>query len=124
MQKTMIYLSLSIFISLAVVANASETHTDQRLADLYKQIRCQVCQGESIDESQSKLASDMRLLIKHQVDLGKSDEQIKTFLVSRYGSSVLMETPVNIYTIWLWILPLLFMAIGGWLIVNHTKKKK
>jgi cytochrome c-type biogenesis protein CcmH len=80
---------------------------------LFRDVRCLVCQSESIDESEAPLAHDLRQLIRQQVADGRSDAQIKGFLVSRYGQFVLLTPAFSWGNAVLWIGPLLVVALGG-----------
>ena len=86
---------------------------EARAKALQKQLRCLVCQGQSIDESNAPLATDLRRLIREQMQSGMSDDQIKEFLVARYGVFVLMEPPVRTDTYFLWFGPALLVILGG-----------
>jgi cytochrome c-type biogenesis protein CcmH len=85
---------------------------EARAKALQTQLRCLVCQGQSIDESNAPLAADLRRLIRQQIQSGKSDDDIKSFLVARYGAFVLMKPPVRQDTFFLWFGPAL-LVLGG-----------
>jgi cytochrome c-type biogenesis protein CcmH len=85
---------------------------EARAKALQTQLRCLVCQGQSIDESNAPLAADLRRLIRQQIQSGKSDDDIKSFLVARYGAFVLMKPPVRQDTVFLWFGPAL-LVLGG-----------
>lgn len=86
---------------------------EARAKALQRELRCVVCQGQSIDESNAPLAADMRRLIREQIQEGKSDEDIKGFFVTRYGTFVLMNPPVGSDTLLLWFGPVLLLLLGG-----------
>jgi len=86
---------------------------EARAKSLQKELRCLVCQGQSIDESNAPLAADLRRLIRQQIQGGQSDDDIKSFLVARYGAFVLMKPPVREDTFILWFGPALLVLIGG-----------
>lgn len=86
---------------------------EARAKALQRELRCLVCQGQSIDESNSALAADLRRLIRQQIQQGQSDEDIKNFLVARYGVFVLMKPPVRQDTFFLWFGPGLLVLVGG-----------
>jgi cytochrome c-type biogenesis protein CcmH len=86
---------------------------EARAKSLQRELRCLVCQGQSIDESNSALAADLRRLIRQQIQAGQSDEDIKNFLVARYGAFVLMKPPVRQDTFFLWFGPGLLVLAGG-----------
>ena len=85
---------------------------EARARNLQRQLRCLVCQGESIDESGAPLAADLRQLVRQQMAEGKSDSQIEAYLVARYGNFILMKPPLEPDTYILWLAPFLVL-IGG-----------
>jgi cytochrome c-type biogenesis protein CcmH len=86
---------------------------EARARNLSAQLRCMVCQNESIDESEASLARDIRLLVREKITAGDSDEAIRTFLVKRYGDFILLRPPLKIETLALWGAPLLLLFAGG-----------
>lgn len=80
-----------------------------------RELRCLVCQNESIDDSDADLAHDLRLLVRQRILAGDSDEQVKQYLVARYGTYVLLKPPFNPQTVLLWLGPfaLLLCAVGA-----------
>ncbi len=86
---------------------------EARAKALQKELRCLVCQGQSIDESNAALATDLKRLIRQQIESGKSDDDIKGFLVARYGAFVLMKPPVRQDTFFLWFGPALLVLVGA-----------
>ena len=92
----------------------SDPAMESRARNLQRQLRCLVCQGESIDESNADLANDLRRLVREQMAAGRSDQQIRDFLVARYGDFILMQPPVQPNTWLLWVGPLaVLLAAGG-----------
>ncbi len=91
----------------------SDPATEARARNLQRQLRCLVCQGESIDESGSPFAGDVRHLVRAQIAAGKSDRQIEDFLVARYGDFILMKPPLDPNTWLLWLAPFAVLAAGG-----------
>ena len=89
-----------------------------------KNIRCLVCQNQSIDESNSPLAKDLRTVIREKLLEGKNDDEIYSFLTDRYGDFILLKPPFKLSTIALWFLPFLFLLIGLFIIFYHNKKSK
>jgi cytochrome c-type biogenesis protein CcmH len=76
-----------------------------RARDLSRELRCMVCQNQSIDDSEAPLARDLRLLVRDRLTKGDSDQQVLDFLVSRYGEFVLLKPPLEWHTFLLWGLP-------------------
>ena len=94
----------------------------QRFMTLSKEFRCLVCQNQTLADSDATLAQDLRREIYQQVQAGKSDEEIKTYLTERYGDFVLFTPPMRSSTIVLWFLPLILVVIGGVIIFRLVKK--
>ena len=94
---------------------------ETRAREISKNIRCLVCQNQSIDDSNSDLAKDLRSIIRGKILSGSSNKEIYKFLVVRYGDFVLMKPPINKETFILWISPILFSLIGIFLIYYSLK---
>ena len=82
-----------------------------RARNISKNIRCMVCQNQSIDESNAPLAKDLRILIRNKIKDGKKDEEIYKFLTDRYGDFILLKPPFKLNTLALWLLPFIFFLI-------------
>ena len=109
-------LLLSFFIGNSLSVEPDEIMDDinqeVRARNISKEIRCLVCQNQSIDDSNSPLAKDLRLLIRSKIKEGKKDKEIYKFLTDRYGDFILLKPPLKLNTFILWFLPILFIAIG------------
>jgi len=104
----------------------SDPAMETRARNLQRQLRCLVCQGESVDESGSPFAADVRHLVRQQIADGKSDQQIENFLVVRYGDFILMKPPVQPDTWLLWLAPFLVLGAGGavaWMTVKKAASR-
>tara|TARA_B100000408_G_scaffold9113_1_gene6620 strand:+ start:36 stop:443 length:408 start_codon:yes stop_codon:yes gene_type:complete len=95
-----------------------------RARNISKNIRCMVCQNQSIDESNAPLAKDLRILIRNKIKDGKKDEEIYKFLTNRYGDFILLKPPFKLNTLALWLLPFIFVLIGIFIVFSHNKKSK
>jgi cytochrome c-type biogenesis protein CcmH len=95
-----------------------------RARNISKNIRCLVCQNQSIDDSSAPLAKDLRALIRIKVQENDSDEEIYKFLTDRYGDFILLKPPFKINTFLLWSLPFIFLIIGIFILFVHNKKSK
>ena len=95
-----------------------------RARGISKNIRCLVCQNQSIDDSSAPLAKDLRALIRIKVQENDTDEEIYKFLTDRYGDFILLKPPFKISTFLLWSLPFLFVIIGIFILFVHNKKSK
>ncbi len=113
---------LTLFFSLLCINAAFAVAGSEKLADpklearavtLQKELRCVVCQGQSLDESNAPLAADLRHLIRVRIKDGDSDEQVEQYLVARYGDFILMKPPLEPLTYALWFGPLGILLMGG-----------
>ena len=95
-----------------------------RARNITKNIRCLVCQNQSIDDSSAPLAKDLRILIRAKVQEKNTDEEIYKFLTDRYGDFILLKPPFKISTFLLWSLPFVFFIIGIFILFLHNKKSK
>jgi len=93
-----------------------------RARNISKNIRCMVCQNQSIDESNSPLAKDLRILIRDKIKEGNKDEEIYKFLTDRYGDFILLKPPLNSKNLILWLLPFIFLFLGIYVVFYHNKK--
>src|ERR1700686_4100319 len=91
----------------------SDPVKESRARDLSRELRCMVCQNQSIDDSEAPLARDLRLLVRERIAAGDSDAQVIDFLVARYGEFVLLKPRLEPHTLLLWLLPPLALAGGG-----------
>jgi cytochrome c-type biogenesis protein CcmH len=100
----------------------SDPAKELRARNLSRELRCMVCQNQSIDDSEAPLARDLRLLVRERIAAGDSDQQVLDFLVARYGEFVLLKPPLEPSTWLLWLLSPLVLAGGGlalWLQVRR-----
>lgn len=86
---------------------------EARAAKLDEQLRCVVCQSQSIAESNAPLAKDLRILVRERISMGESDREVIAYIVERYGDYVLLKPPVQGNTIFLWAFPALALAAAG-----------
>ena len=95
-----------------------------RARNISKNIRCLVCQNQSIDESDAPLAKDLRILIRNKIKEGNNNKEIYKFLTDRYGDFILLKPPFKLGTLALWLLPFIFFIVGIFIIFWHNKKYK
>ena len=115
--KQIFLVAICVFSLSGAIANeaaplADDPVTEQRLISISEEMRCLVCQNESLAGSRSDLANDLRREIRTLIKEGKSDDQIRTFMVERYGDFVLYRPPVKPVTWLLWIGPFVILLIG------------
>jgi cytochrome c-type biogenesis protein CcmH len=101
----------------------SDPARESRARDLSRELRCMVCQNQSIDDSEAPLARDLRLLVRERIAAGDSDAQVIDFLVARYGEFVLLKPRLNPHTWLLWLLPPLALVGGGLALWIHSWRR-
>ena len=100
---------------------------EDRARDLMEELRCLVCQNQSVEESDADMARDIRMIVRERVAAGDSDAQVRAFMTERYGDWVLMKPPFKTETVLLWIGPFLLVLAGGigvWLFVRRQARDK
>tara|TARA_Y100001978_G_scaffold135496_1_gene121110 strand:+ start:22 stop:423 length:402 start_codon:yes stop_codon:yes gene_type:complete len=102
----------------------NEIDVNNKIREISQNVRCLVCQNQSIDESNSELAKDLKILIKEKLIAGDSDEEIYGFLKERYGDYILLKPPLNLNTVILWFLPFIVLMFGSIMIFKIIKSNK
>lgn len=97
---------------------------EARARELSRELRCMVCQNQSIDESEAPLARDLRLLVRERLTKGDTDQQVLDFLVVRYGAFVLLKPPLESRTIILWALPPVALLAGAVGLVFAMRRRR
>jgi cytochrome c-type biogenesis protein CcmH len=97
---------------------------ESRARELSAQLRCLVCQNESIDESHADLARDLRVLIREKIATGASNDDIRTFLVARYGNFILLQPPFKTSTLLLWLCTPLLLLAGGFAVYRASLRPR
>ena len=125
------YRILAIWISLAVCAVMfamqpalavqpneilKDSQLEERARKLSAELRCLVCQNQSIDDSNAPLARDLRLLVRERLEAGDSDDAVMDFIVNRYGEFVLLRPRFGVHTLLLWLTPFLVLVMGVFMI--------
>src|SRR5262250_2990576 len=123
---------VGVFISLAMPATGLAVQPDEmlkdpvlesRARDLSRELRCMVCQNQSIDDSEAPLARDLRLLVRERIASGDSDRQVIDFLVARYGEFVLLRPRFERQTLLLWLLTPLVLVGGGLALWRQARRR-
>ena len=118
---------LKIFIIIFLFISFSQSKADEKNEELkskiLKNIRCLICQGQSIYDSESDFASSIKLIVNRKINEGLQEEQIYEFLRGKYGDWVIYEPELNKNTYILWLLPLLLFLLGGTIIYKKISKK-
>lgn len=111
-----------LLLALAIVwgvtlAQANQPKSlDQRTQEVASQLQCPVCNGESVQDSPSALASDMRSLIRHKLAQGESEQQVIQYFEARYGDTILESPPAQGFTLMIWLPPVLMLALGAYVV--------
>jgi cytochrome c-type biogenesis protein CcmH len=128
-----ILLALACWGTLAAAQPALAVQPDEVLSDanleararaLSRELRCMVCQNQSIDDSDAPLAKDLRVLVRERITKGDSDEQVMDFLVSRYGEFVLLKPTFEWHTAILWLTPLIVLLAGVIAILTAVRRRR
>jgi len=127
-------LFLALMLGLAVVAAPAraigpqealpDAAQEARARDLFRQLRCLVCQNQSIDDSDADLARDLRVIVRERIHAGESDAQVIAFLTQRYGDFVLLKPPFKASTLALWATPFALLLIGGVFLVWRGRQRR
>ena len=96
---------------------------ENRAINLFKEVRCLVCQGQTIHESNAEMAEDLKEVIREKIDQGQTDGEIKSFLLEKYGNWIIMTPPFNRLTYLLWFVPLIILLFGIYFILSKKSHK-
>ena len=99
----------------------SNPELEARARALFSELRCLVCQNQSIDDSGSLLAKDLRSLVRKRLQEGESDKAIREYIVQRYGEFILLKPQVNTKNFLLWSTPLILLITGLWIFINRIR---
>jgi cytochrome c-type biogenesis protein CcmH len=102
--------ALAVGVDEQVLADPAQ---EAQARTIMKDLRCLVCQNQSIEESDADMAADLRRVVRERVLAGDTGDQVHTFMVTRYGDWILMRPPVNERTWFLWLMPLILLLLGG-----------
>ena len=125
MKQVLAILALLLSLPFVTAAQAiDEPELDERVRVLSQQLRCLVCQNETLADSQAMLATDLKRQIREQMKAGKSDKEILAFLTERYGDFVLYRPPVKRTTYLLWFGPFILLAGGFYVLFRYIKSRR
>lgn len=126
-----IFVSLLLLCAITPFASAKDAQltgddavVEQRLTNLSKELRCLVCQNETLADSQADLAGDLRREIREQIKAGKSDKEIIEFLTARYGQFILYRPQVTPTTYLLWFGPFVLLIGGLWVLFTYIRQRR
>ncbi|HKP25562.1 MAG TPA: cytochrome c-type biogenesis protein [Dongiaceae bacterium] len=109
--------------ALAQEAQLADPALEQRARDLSREIRCVVCQSQSVADSDADIAQELRVMIREQIAAGKSDQEIRDYLVARYGDFVLFNPPFKGSTYVLWIGPFAILLLAGFGVAMFFRRR-
>ncbi|MDG1438949.1 MAG: cytochrome c-type biogenesis protein CcmH [Emcibacteraceae bacterium] len=117
-------LSISVY-AVGVDEKRLDNPADEaRAQEVMKQLRCLVCQNQSIVDSDAGLARDLRVIVRERIILGESDDEVLRFMTDRYGDWVLLKPPFDGATIVLWLSPILLLLIGFLFVYRNQRSRK
>lgn len=129
----MTWLRTLAFTLAAALCMAAASDPAERLSDpaqeararaLFKEVRCLVCQNESIDASDAELAADLRAIVRQEVASGASDDQVRSFLTDRYGEYVLLKPQFSLANAVLWLAPFVILVLGALMLVGRLRRPR
>jgi cytochrome c-type biogenesis protein CcmH len=106
------------------VFSQENSDLDKRVMTLANELRCMVCQNQTLADSNAELAVDMRNRIREELQAGKSEQEVVDLLVSRYGDFVLYRPPLKATTVLLWTGPFLLLVLGAWILVRRVRRER
>lgn len=124
---------LGLALAIAMASGALAVTPDEKLSDpalearartLSAELRCMVCQNQSIDDSDAPLAHDLRVLLRERIAAGDSDEEVMDFLVARYGEFILLTPRLSAQTALLWSAPVVLLVLGGVAAFGVMRRRK
>jgi cytochrome c-type biogenesis protein CcmH len=119
---------LGAVLCIAAAADPAERLPDPaeeaRARAIFQEVRCLVCQNESIDDSQAELAADLRKLVRDEIKAGRSDQQVRAYLVSRYGEFVLLKPAFSLGNAALWGAPFAVVGLGVLLLLGNLRRRR
>jgi cytochrome c-type biogenesis protein CcmH len=119
----MIRLFLILALALPVFA-AEDALLEKRVAALAHELRCLVCQNQTLADSNAPLAVDLRNQIREQLKAGRTERDVLDFMVARYGDFVLYRPPFKASTVALWLGPFVLLAIGAWILYRRLARRR
>jgi cytochrome c-type biogenesis protein CcmH len=125
MRASLAVLALALGVAgAAAAAQVEESALDKRAARLEQELRCLVCQNQTIADSNAGLAQDLRREIRQQLEKGASDQDVKDYMVARYGDFVLYRPPLRARTVLLWTGPFLLLLVGAFVAWRRVTRRR
>ncbi len=128
MRRLLLTLCIALLPSLAMAVQPDEILPDakqeSRAREISAELRCLVCQNQSIDDSDAGLARDLRLLVRERIKAGDSNDQVREFLVQRYGDFILLKPPFKTETLLLWFTPAAVLVVGAFALFAFARRRR
>jgi cytochrome c-type biogenesis protein CcmH len=122
-----VLLVIAALLTMAAASDPAERLPDPaqeaRARHIFQEVRCLVCQNESIDDSEADLARDLRVIVRQQVAAGHTDDEVRGFLVDRYGEFVLLKPPFSAGNLALWMGPFVVLLLGALLMAALLRRR-
>jgi len=120
----MILKKIILLIYILLITSLFAENNKFEALEIYKNLRCLICQGQSIADSNSDFAATIKLVVNDQINEGKTEDEIYSFLISKYGEWIVYQPTFNKNNFLLWVLPYLALTLGGFIIFFIVKKNK
>ena len=117
-------LKIIIIIYIFLFSSSYTEENNLKLIEIYKNLRCLICQGQSIADSNSDFASTIKFVVQDQIEEGKSEEEIYDFLISKYGEWIVYQPTFTKNNFLLWAIPYLLLVFGGFVVYFLLRKNK
>ena len=117
-------IKITIFFIIVNFNIVSAADSSVELNKVLKNLRCLICQGQSVADSNSEFAQTIKLVVRDQINNGKSEKEIYNFLIEKYGEWIVYNPPINKTNFLLWSLPYIIFLIGGFIIFSFFRKSK
>ncbi len=118
--KIIKFLLIVVFFSITLQNYLFGKENKLTVEKISKNLRCLICQGQSVYDSQSDFANSVKIIIKKKIEQGKSENEIYEFFTNKYGEWIVYDPKLNIQTVILWIFPLILFIFGGLLIIRKV----
>ena len=120
----MILKKIILLIYILLITSLFAENNKFEALEIYKNLRCLICQGQSIADSNSDFAATIKLVVNDQINEGKTEDEIYSFLISKYGEWIVYQPTFNKNNFLLWVLPYLALTLGGFIIFFIVRKNK
>lgn len=114
-------LAAIVIMVVGLLPKGAVADPEQRAVSLEQRLACPLCQGQSLAESDSQVAEDLKVILREKIDEGLTDAQIFDFFAARYGEHIVLEPPLLGWGLALWAVPLAALGVGGWVVWSRQR---